>query len=165
MSDSPIEEAMASALYDRARGRHWYVRREVSIGPYRVDFLVDDRNGATLVVECDGHDYHERTKEQAAHDRQRDRYLLAVHGLTTARFTGSEIYRDVEACGDEVVNIMRDIGSRQFDEYARGIDIGFGHGVKHAVEAMSFDLDAIEQKPPVRRVYDEDDPRHPRWDD
>ena len=31
-----------------------------------------------VVVECDGHDFHERTKEQAANDRERDRGLQGL---------------------------------------------------------------------------------------
>ena len=45
---------------------------QVSFGPYRVDFALFDQRGASpsvTIVECDGHDYHERTKEQAQRDR------------------------------------------------------------------------------------------------
>ena len=35
-----------------------------------------------IVVELDGHDYHERTKEQADYDKSRDRSIPAAgHGL------------------------------------------------------------------------------------
>lgn len=76
------------------------------IGPYRVDFLITfdpDDGGAQMaaVVECDGHDFHEKTKEQAAHDKKRDRYLQS-QGLTVLRFTGSELYRDPMSCAFEV---------------------------------------------------------------
>jgi very-short-patch-repair endonuclease len=70
---------------------------------YRADFLViveDYRFAthefvrlATLVVEVDGHDHHERTKEQAAYDRKRDRAMLR-EGIPVMRFTGSEVFRD-----------------------------------------------------------------------
>lgn len=52
-----------------------------------------------IFIECDGHDFHERTKEQAANDRQKDRAIQAS-GFPVLRFTGSEIYRDPGACGD-----------------------------------------------------------------
>lgn len=54
------------------------------------------------VVECDGHDFHERTKEQAARDRSRDRRLQA-EGYRIFRFTGAELWRDPMACVKEVV--------------------------------------------------------------
>jgi hypothetical protein len=44
-------------------------------------------------VECDGHDFHERTRQQAERDKARDRDLQAL-GWVVARFTGSEIVRD-----------------------------------------------------------------------
>lgn len=46
-----------------------------------------------FVVELDGHDFHERTKEQASRDKKRDRDLAAI-GLPVIRFTGSDIYKD-----------------------------------------------------------------------
>jgi hypothetical protein len=43
-----------------------------------------------LVIECDGHDFHEKTREQATKDKSRDRDLLNL-GYPVMRFTGSEI--------------------------------------------------------------------------
>lgn len=104
--DSPIEEAYFAAL------AHENARRELGIvivpqyqwGRYRLDFLL--MLGAVRVaIECDGHDYHERTKEQAAHDRRRDREIQRS-GLAILRFTGSEIYRDARACAHETVDFI-----------------------------------------------------------
>ncbi len=47
-----------------------------------------------LVIECDGHEYHERTKEQARGDKQRDRYLQRF-GFPVYRYTGSEVWENV----------------------------------------------------------------------
>lgn len=70
---------------------------------YRADFLItvedysfdthEFNRLAILVVEVDGHDHHERTKEQAAYDRKRDRAMLR-EGIPVMRFTGSEVFRD-----------------------------------------------------------------------
>lgn len=95
------------------------VERQVQIDAYRVDFVVNawtygrvwggadgpvegNERWRKLVVECDGHDYHERTKEQAARDRSRDRALTAA-GYDVFRFTGSELWRDPWACADQVI--------------------------------------------------------------
>jgi very-short-patch-repair endonuclease len=56
-------------------------------------------------VECDGHDFHERTKEQAARDKKRDRDLLS-RGVTTIRFTGPEIYKNAEGCARQLWKII-----------------------------------------------------------
>lgn len=45
------------------------------------------------IIECDGHDFHERTKEQAERDRSRDRRVQEL-GWRIYRFTGSELYRN-----------------------------------------------------------------------
>lgn len=71
---------------------------QVGIGPYTVDFLIARRPGGSdltnfCVIECDGHDFHERTKKQAEHDKKRDRFLQA-EGFPVLRLTGSEIWRD-----------------------------------------------------------------------
>ena len=74
------------------------------VGTYRVDFLFDvhtDENRKFMVIECDGHDFHERTKEQAARDRARDRWM-ARQGITVVRFTGSKIWKDAISCAREV---------------------------------------------------------------
>jgi very-short-patch-repair endonuclease len=84
------------------------VQAEVTYGrdSFRIDFaFVDDTPDRIikLAVELDGHDYHERTKEQASRDKRRDR-VLAANGWTTLRFTGSDIYADPLKALDEVVD-------------------------------------------------------------
>jgi len=125
--ESPIEVVFGIALMISAweyRGKTWIVppqwdaaklpyeadtellllpQREVL--SYRVDFIVSRFPmvpGKAIAVECDGHDFHERTKAQAARDRQKDRDLQAA-GYRILRFTGSEIYRDAFKCADEVL--------------------------------------------------------------
>lgn len=45
-----------------------------------------------VAIECDGHEFHERTTGQAQRDKKRDRDLQSI-GWHVARFTGSEIVR------------------------------------------------------------------------
>jgi very-short-patch-repair endonuclease len=78
---------------------------------YRADFVItiEDWNWtegrheqlSKLVVEVDGHDYHERTKEQAEYDKSRDRSITTA-GYTVLRFTGREVYRDASAVTSEI---------------------------------------------------------------
>lgn len=78
---------------------------QARIEKFRVDFMVTVLAGKEykrLVVECDGHDFHERTKKQAKADRSRDRRLQEL-GYTVYRFTGSEIYTDPVKCAQDVV--------------------------------------------------------------
>lgn len=71
---------------------------------YRIDFAfrVPALEPPWVFVECDGHNFHERTKEQAARDRARDREIQQA-GIPVLRFTGSEIFRDPTNCAGEVL--------------------------------------------------------------
>lgn len=81
------------------------VRSQAKVGKWRVDYLItiisDANVASSLIVECDGHDFHERTKEQAKRDRERDREAQAL-GYTIYRFTGSELYADALKCARDV---------------------------------------------------------------
>lgn len=103
----------ARLLVDTASaGTTLFVRPQAHLGDYRVDFLVTaldihasgpERIWRRLVVECDGHQFHERTKEQAAKDRSRDRWLTSKD-FDVYRFTGSELWRDPWACADQILD-------------------------------------------------------------
>ena len=74
---------------------------------WRVDFLIHAYEWKTekwrgLIVECDGHDFHERTKAQARKDRSRDRAVQHRGKYQVFRFTGSEIWADPWGCAGEV---------------------------------------------------------------
>lgn len=85
---------------------------QLPIPPYIADFVLFDLKRSkpercyALVVECDGHDYHERTKEQAAHDRSRDR-IMQFEGFEVIRFTGAEIYADAYGCANQIIAFIR----------------------------------------------------------
>lgn len=127
--ESPIEELLLAALFHEHRVHEFvlvfmgnyepserhvrdetvYVYQQASVGPYRVDFLFHDASVPVeiadprwMVVECDGHDFHERTKEQARRDKQRDRFFQSK-GYKVLRYTGSEIWADPEKCAEEIL--------------------------------------------------------------
>lgn len=110
-TESPIEGALylalAAALTDNEYSTEFNLRSQHQIDSYRVDFLLE-LNGHSLVIECDGHAFHERTKEQAARDRSRDRELTGK-GFRVIRFTGSEIWKDTYACAKQAVRMLEDI--------------------------------------------------------
>lgn len=84
------------------------VSAQQSIGSYRVDFLivVNGQKGLKrLAIECDGHDFHEKTKQQAARDKRRDREIL-TNDVPIMRFTGSEIWNDPAACLEHVQEVI-----------------------------------------------------------
>lgn len=66
-------------------------------------FTKDSKLG--IIIECDGHDFHERTKYQAKRDRSRDRSIQAM-GFKVLRFTGSEIFRNADKCVEEICDLI-----------------------------------------------------------
>jgi very-short-patch-repair endonuclease len=82
---------------------------QAQVGAYRVDFVFDDLHEGRrrfMAVELDGHDWHERTKAQAARDKKRDRALVTA-GFRVLRFTGSEIYAAPGECLQEVIEAIQ----------------------------------------------------------
>ena len=137
---SPIERVMAAGLYARFRyltgiaigigkpsvdpneGRpkpaQMCIFPQAIIGEYKVDFLIVSNpyhawgSPIKIVVECDGHEFHERTKQQAAHDKARDR-KMQKNGYTVLRFTGSEIWGNPMKCSHEVFECFLSIVDEQ----------------------------------------------------
>lgn len=70
---------------------------QVSIGRYRVDFLVDE----TLVIECDGAYWHS-LPEDREHDRVRDEWLVA-RGYVVTRLSEQQIKTD---CASAVAHAL-----------------------------------------------------------
>lgn len=77
---------------------------------YRLDFAIFYRcsswdRPAMIAIECDGHDYHDGTKEAAERDKKRNRALTTA-GWHVLRFTGREIHRNPRACAEEVEGLL-----------------------------------------------------------
>lgn len=101
---TPIEVPFYKAL--RETGATFAVQPWVqgTDGRYRPDFLVFYDGGA-VVVELDGHDGH-KTRDQRTRDTRRERWFQA-RGMTVMRFTGSEVYADVDVCVKSLLDVLR----------------------------------------------------------
>lgn len=100
---------------------------QMTLGKYRADFLVVYRERSdgqtfrkTMVVECDGHDYHERTKEQASRDKARDRWMQA-EGHMVNRFTGSDIWADPFVCVADVLQVLIESAQDDRERFAKAV--------------------------------------------
>lgn len=108
--DEPTVAVLCEDRENQTRARSAMLMREQPVLTYRIDLVMMPallaRYIATpiLAIECDGHDFHDRTKQQAAYDRARDRELL-LRGITTIRFTGSEIHHSAERCAAAVIDV------------------------------------------------------------
>lgn len=108
--ESPIEALFVAAfVYVLLRDPSYKLTPQALIGDYRVDFLITlGKDGVErhVIVECDGHDYHERSKQQAERDKSRDRAITS-HGLPVFRFTGRELHRNAWGCVEEVLDFTQ----------------------------------------------------------
>jgi very-short-patch-repair endonuclease len=107
---SPIEAMMAAALWmvaaermlicaEAAEYQHAWIDTQHRVGRYTADIrlTVIDRSMTppmlVAFIECDGHDFHEKTKEQVSKDKERDRVFQKT-GALVLRYSGSDIWRD-----------------------------------------------------------------------
>ena len=105
LSGSPIETKLLLAMWHETQLLHVdKFTAQHTLGNYRADFAIMYQ-GHHVIVEADGHDFHERTKEQAQRDRQRDRDMQLM-GWRVLRFTGSEIHRDAVGCARQVEEFL-----------------------------------------------------------
>lgn len=104
------------------------IQPQATVGKYRIDFKVSYgtaqllRSGndetadewawhvGSVLVECDGHDFHERTKEQASHDRRKDRALQDA-GFKVFRYTGSDVWKDCMTAAHEIADQARKLAT------------------------------------------------------
>ena len=109
---SPIEQilSMALSVYSNSRRFEFECQKEIrtkSGKHYFADFAMlfydeelDDFK-IVVLVECDGHEFHEKTKAQVKNRNERD-YDLKMDGYDILHFSGSQIYEDPFACAKEI---------------------------------------------------------------
>src|SRR5262249_48644050 len=64
-----------------------------------------NRHRPLVVVETDGHEFHERTPEQASKDRKRVRMLQNLN-IAVLPFTGTDVVRGSEEIARETVDFI-----------------------------------------------------------
>ena len=103
-------QLLYESQYDGWTGAFW---TQAQIGAARVDFAIlpmldgspSPQVMCRIAVELDGHDFHERTKEQAKRDKGRDR-RLHIDGWTVVRFSGSEVHDDAAGCWSQLDELV-----------------------------------------------------------
>ncbi len=131
--ESPIEQILSLELNNLNLKYSCFLNRNIKIldienqaqiecrnNKYRVDFLIPvifyKNIYRCFVVECDGHNFHEKTKEQVKKDNIRQRNIEA-NGYRMIRFSGSEIYEDAYTCAMEVFSTIYKTYKQIGDDY------------------------------------------------
>lgn len=85
------------------------VEIECQENTYRVDFFITvnykNQGIKYFVIECDGHEFHQKTKKQVENDNKRTRDLQKK-GCEIIRFSGTEIWHKSNKCACEIRNII-----------------------------------------------------------
>lgn len=105
-----VADTLKIKSYSNTPHTHCTVIPQAAILDYRVDFLCCVHANAPyrgIVVECDGHAFHEKTKDQVARDKARDR-ALQREGFKVFRFSGSEIWRNAIDRAAEIIDEIDD---------------------------------------------------------
>lgn len=121
---SPIEQIFITAfeLYCRDKKQiYLFPQKEINVNgkKYCIDFEFDADDYLTqmlfnhqiknttfkLAIECDGHKFHQKTKEQVQYDNERE-FDLKMAGYEVLRFSGSQIYNDPFKCAEDTYNFI-----------------------------------------------------------
>jgi very-short-patch-repair endonuclease len=109
-----------------------FIQPQRQVGSYRVDFFIS-QNGIgpdeilkPVVVELDGHDFHDKDKRQRSYEKARDRFLVKS-GLRVLHFTGSDVVADPFKVAFEALELVG-FDSLGGDKYnpADPLDLGMG---------------------------------------
>lgn len=135
VGDSPIERVFWGALNVMAKGEYCdinigappdthdrgiWVLPQARIGRYKADFLIAccPAKGvpmARVIVELDGHAFHDRDQKQRSYEKRRDRELQGL-GYKVLHFTGSDVVADPYRCAHEVLQqVGADMAGQAYD--------------------------------------------------
>jgi len=101
-------------FYSSGDLKNYFIIPQYEINNYRIDFLICLDNGKIdpyrykencLIIEIDSYLWHGAEPEQFAKEKERERELQK-EGYKLMRFSGREIYRDVEKCVIETMGYL-----------------------------------------------------------
>jgi very-short-patch-repair endonuclease len=85
-----------NVFFDKKHSGIFNIESQYQVENYIADFLISFcllSGNIDYIIEIDGHDWHEKTKEQSSRDKKRDRKMQSLFN-TVFRYTGSDVYTD-----------------------------------------------------------------------
>lgn len=74
---------------------------------------VNNSKDLKILIECDGHEFHHKTKKQVEYDNERQ-LALQTAGYEVIRFSGSQIYNNPLGCAEKaykyIVSRIKEVG-------------------------------------------------------
>ena len=105
-----VEVIRRNELCDKSEAISILPQMEIDTGnkKYYVDlyFVIESwLENVGVVVECDGHEFHHKTKKQVEHDNERE-YEIKKCGYDILRISGSQIYNDPFKCANDIFDYL-----------------------------------------------------------
>lgn len=106
-----------------------YIKPQAKIGTYKVDFLISQHGIGPddvlkpIVVELDGHDFHDKDKRQRSYEKARDRYLIK-QGYKVFHYTGSDVVADPFKVAFECLSMLGMTAVMGYEEYTPNDPLG-----------------------------------------
>ncbi len=120
--DSPIEQLFYVALHFQIRAQELpeteiqiEIINQCEIENFRVDFLISGFN-KNVIVELDGHNFHEMAEKERRYEKSRDRYFQKK-GYKVFHYTGKEITDNPFNAVNEVLAFITDNNFTEYDQY------------------------------------------------
>ena len=88
--------------------KKYYIDFEFEADDYLTSLIFEDKlknKNFKLAIECDGYEFHQKTKEQVQHDNERE-YNLKMAGYEVLRFSGTQIYNNPLKCAEDTYNYI-----------------------------------------------------------
>lgn len=88
--------------------KKYYIDFEFEADDYLTSLIFEDKlknKNFKLAIECDGYEFHQKTKEQVQHDNERE-YNLKMAGYEVLRFSGIQIYNNPLKCVEDTYNYI-----------------------------------------------------------
>lgn len=109
-----------------------YIQQQFPVGNYKVDFLLSqhgvgpDEILTPVVVELDGHAFHDKDKRQRSYEKARDRHLVKA-GYRVIHFTGSDVVADPFKVAFEALEMIGVFVGMGVGEYNADDPLGQGY--------------------------------------
>ena len=100
-----------------------FITPQFQVGKFKVDFKVkaigwgQQPVARTVLVELDGHAFHDKDQRQRSYEKARDRYLTKM-GHRVLHFTGSDVVKDPYRVAHEVLDTLEcygGLGAQPYD--------------------------------------------------
>ena len=89
-------------------GKKYYIDFEFDCNDYLTNMIFKDEiknKNYKLAIECDGYEFHKKTKEQVQKDNERE-FDLKMAGYDILRFSGTQIYNNPMKCAKDTYDYI-----------------------------------------------------------